>query len=339
MAVSDPSHTASTTLLFDRTARLRMQFSGSKAAESLTGLLTNDVLALKAGDGQYACALTPKGRVIADVRVFAVDDSATGERALLVDTNAAAGVGFAAMIRKYVNPRVTKYVDISAGTSCLTVAGPEALLLLESLATRDAPAGAAFPPGDAFAHRELQLGEHPARVLATPELGDLPAYDVLCARDAAAEIAAALVGAGATRASEAEWHRLRTIAGRPEWGVDMDESTLAQEANMDALHAISYTKGCYTGQETVARVHYRGHVNRTLRRISLTGDIAPSVGTVLLSGDAADVGGTRSIAVSANGPLVGIAMLRREVADGAALTWTDAAGLTQTVTVVGAPAS
>ena len=102
--------------MFDRSARLRMQFTGPKAAESLTGLVTNDVLALRGGDGLYACALTAKGRIIADVRVLSIADEGD-EPSLLVDANAASGTGFAAMIRKYVNPRLAKYVDVTDTTS------------------------------------------------------------------------------------------------------------------------------------------------------------------------------------------------------------------------------
>ena len=67
------------------------------------------------------------------------------------------------------------------------------------------------------------------------------------------------------------WDIARVEAGRPEWGIDMDDNTIPQEANFDALHAISYTKGCYVGQETVARVHFRGHVNKHLRGVRAAG--------------------------------------------------------------------
>ena len=79
------------------------------------------------------------------------------------------------------------------------------------------------------------------------------AFDALCTR---------VVAAGAAPAGLEAWDIARVEAGRPEWGIDIDDNTIPQEANFDALHAISYTKGCYVGQETVARVHFRGHVNR-----------------------------------------------------------------------------
>ena len=75
----------------------------------------------------------------------------------------------------------------------------------------------------------------------------------------------AAVHARATPGGLAVWEVARVEAGRPEWGIDMDDATIPQEANFDELGGISYTKGCYTGQEVVARVHFRGHVNRTIR--------------------------------------------------------------------------
>jgi folate-binding protein YgfZ len=99
----------------------------------------------------------------------------------------------------------------------------------------------------------------------------------------------------------------------------MDESTLPQEANMDELHAVSYTKGCYVGQETVARIHFRGHVNRTLRRLSFTDDVIPPRGTPLTDADQKDVGDIRSGVHSTGAGAIGIGMVRRELEDGATL--------------------
>ena len=104
--------------LVDRSARMRMHFAGAKPAETLTGLVTCDVLALGPGSGQFGAALTAKGKVIADVRIVARAD------AFLVETSEAAGPGFAAMIRKYVNPRLSKYADVSGVLRSVGVYGP-----------------------------------------------------------------------------------------------------------------------------------------------------------------------------------------------------------------------
>nr|MCU0627819.1 tRNA-modifying protein YgfZ [Gemmatimonadaceae bacterium] len=113
--------------------------------------------------------------------------------------------------------------------------------------------------------------------------------------------------------------RARIAAGWPVWGLDMDDATIPQEAEMDALHAISHAKGCYTGQETVARIHFRGHVNRMLRRIRLAGDTLPSRGTELLAEDDKVVGDIRSTTVLPDGTIAGIAMIRREIEHGRTL--------------------
>jgi tRNA-modifying protein YgfZ len=332
-----PLHAA---MLFDRSGRLRMQFSGAKAAESLTGLVTNDVLSLRGGDGQYACALTPKGRIIADVRIFALPAGDGVVQTLLVDANAASGVGFAAMIRKYVNPRLAKYVDVTATTACCTLVGGGASAVLAHVFT---DGDALRPLLDAsaamFSHRDLQLNGMQVRVARVPDCGEIAAFDLFCDREYLAALRDALVGAGAALQRDAEWHRLRVMAGRPEWGADMDEGTLAQEANMDALNAISYKKGCYTGQETVARVHFRGHVNRTLRRVHFAdGMLPPAVGTPLIGAEGTAVGDARSTARDASGHAIGIAMLRREVGDAAELTFADDTGAAHRVVVVGAAA-
>ena len=323
-------------LSFDRSDRLRMQFSGSKAAESLTGLVTNDVLALRGGDGLYACALTAKGRVISDVRILAMPADDGAVTSLLVDANAAGGVGFATMIRKYVNPRLAKYVDVSATTSCLTIDGVGAIALLDSLGA-DPIETAAVASGPAFTHRTIVVAGVTLRLVRVPDLGADTTFDLHVDRESAAVVAAALLSAGAMPGDTAAWHRRRVEAGRPEWGADMDESTLAQEANMDALQAISYKKGCYTGQETVARVHFRGHVNRTLRRVQHSDGTVPAIGTTLSGPDGAALGDARSAAELDANSAVGLAMLRREVPASATLTWVDGREQTHSVIVLDAP--
>src|SRR3954464_7187142 len=104
-------------LFFDRSDRNRMRISGAKAAELITGMVTNDVSAIKAGEGQYAAALTPQGKIVADLRVFALDD------ALLIDTPAAAAPGWKEMVRKYVNPRLAPYHDVTTELADIGVFG------------------------------------------------------------------------------------------------------------------------------------------------------------------------------------------------------------------------
>ena len=104
-------------ILVDRTYRTRMTFDGDRRVETLTGLVTNDIGALTPGSGLYAAALTPRGKIIADVRVFA------RESELLVDVPVRAAPGWLAMIRKFVNPRTTRYADASDALADIGVFG------------------------------------------------------------------------------------------------------------------------------------------------------------------------------------------------------------------------
>src|SRR6476619_5578876 len=104
-------------LFFDRSDRMRMRISGEKAAELVTGMVTNDVTSLVPGEGQFAAALTPKGKIVADLRIFALAD------ALLIDTAAAASAGWKEMVRKYINPRLAPYHDVTAEIADIGVFG------------------------------------------------------------------------------------------------------------------------------------------------------------------------------------------------------------------------
>src|SRR3954464_15723185 len=104
-------------LTFDRSDRLRIRISGPKAAELVTGMVTRDVSSLVPGEGQYAAALTPKGKIVADLRIFALDDS------LLIDTSAAAAPGWKEMVRKYINPRIAPYHDVTTELADIGVFG------------------------------------------------------------------------------------------------------------------------------------------------------------------------------------------------------------------------
>jgi len=118
--------------------------------------------------------------------------------------------------------------------------------------------------------------------------------------------------------SGAVWNVARIEAGRPVIGVDMDENTIPQEANLDTLEAISFTKGCYTGQETVARIHFRGHVNRHLR--GLIGDAPLAAGASVCDANDKVVGDVRSTAISPSRGPIAMAMVRREVETGATVS-------------------
>ncbi len=292
--------------LVDRSARLRMTFGGDAAKATLGGLLTNDVVSLTPGRGVRAAALTPKGRVIALLRVI---DRGTD---LFVDTEAAAAAGFVAMIRKYVNPRLAKYTDVSATTSCLGIYGEQgAIVGLLARATEADPAAlAALDPQCA-----LTVGAGEAAVLVVRSTDLAPGgFDLIGATAGVAALRATLETSGVVPADAERAEIARIEAGVPAWGREMDAETIPQEAMLDELGAIAFDKGCYTGQEVVARIHFRGHVNRHLRW--LLSEAPLPVGAPVRDADGKEVGDVRSSVRSpARGPLA-IAMVRREVTPG-----------------------
>ena len=127
----------SSAIVVDRSHRGRLRFIGEKAGEALTGLVTNDVLSLAPEHGQYGAALTSKGRIVADLRIFAHAGS------YFVDTSARAWPGWLAMVRKYVNPRVTGYRDESHAIRDIGVFGPQAEHIV---AARPRSSGTSSPP-------------------------------------------------------------------------------------------------------------------------------------------------------------------------------------------------
>jgi folate-binding protein YgfZ len=293
-------------VVVDRSHRTRTTFEGDRRVDTITGLVTNDVGALQPGMGQYAAALTPRGKIIADVRIFARESD------LLVDVPTRAGAGWTAMIRKFVNPRTTRYVDHTESMADVGLFGPRSRGIVASLTGLTADALGALP---AYGSLTGSIGDAPAFVVRASDIG-VEGYDVMVASDVRPVVWQRAIELGASPLGVSAWEIARIEAGRPEWGIDIDESTIPQEANFDELHAISYTKGCYTGQETVARVHFRGHVNRHLRGLTYPGTTAiPRAAELLGEGDKV-VGDVRSSAVSPRLGGIALGMVRREITPG-----------------------
>jgi folate-binding protein YgfZ len=288
-------------VLVDRAARLRMTLSGEKAKEALGGLVTNDVALIRPGVAQRSVALTPKGRVIAMLRVL---DRGTD---LLVDCEPSAADGFASMIKKFVNPRLAKHEVVTERTDCVGVYGPRAAAAVA------AAIGVERAALDALAPLGWLTNAAGVIALRSDELGG--GFDLIGEREAIGTVRAALAAAGVAELDETALEIAQLESGIPRFGTEMDGETIPQEANLDVLGAMSFNKGCFTGQEVVARIHFRGHVNRHLRRLRATAPLAK--GDVVVDSSGKEVGDVRSAAVSpAIGPIA-IAMIRREVEPGA----------------------
>ncbi len=308
-------------IVLNRSHRARMRFTGEKAGEVLTGLVTNDVTALAPGQGQYAAALTAKGKIVADLRVLRFDDG------YFTDASPRTRDAWFGLVRKYVNPRMAKYVDESASLLTLGVFGAQARYVVEEITGIGHSALAILTP---YSHVAAAAdGESlPTIVMRSPELGQTEGYELFLPADRYATAWESAVRARATPAGLAVWEVARVEAGRPEWGIDMDDTTIPQEANLEQLDAISYTKGCYTGQEVVARVHFRGHVNRTMRGLRASGTTPPPTGASLSDATGKAAGDVRSSLTSPRLGGIALGMVRREVENGAKLLarWGAAAG-------------
>ena len=301
------------TVFFEMPGRHISVFTGEKAVDALNGLVSNDLIPLAVGRGVYAAALTPKGKMLADVSIVR-----TEPQTFLVETTEHAGREWYAMVRKYVNPRLAKYRDDSAAVASIAVYGPAAPALLARLgvggmgdeALTDAMELGLRAWAD-WTGSSLVLAGASVYLIRAPHLGAMPGFVILAPVAARADVLKNLVRVGAVEGSDALWQLASLEGSRPLLGYDMDTNTIPQEANLDDWAAISYEKGCYTGQETVARLHFRGHVNKHLRGLRSQSALNP--GDPVFDTGGKLVGEVRRSGVS---PLLGpiaIAMLRREL--------------------------
>jgi tRNA-modifying protein YgfZ len=296
--------------LFDRSERGKLALSGSGSAEFLQGQVTNDVQGLEPGGGCYAAFLTNKGKMLGDLRILD-----TGEE-LLLDTERSALQELFNMIRRF---RVGYDVELHKRTlerGLLSLIGPDATTL----------AGGVELGPEEHAHRANELAGVAVRAIRTDVGVDLLVQDP----EAVADLAAALVDAGAVAVSETAVECLRVERGRPRYGVDLDDTVIPQEAGLND-RAVSFTKGCYVGQETVARLHYRGKPNRSLRGLALSAPAAR--GDELTLGERM-VGRLGSVAVSPRFGPIALGRVRREAENGAVVS---VGGDGATATVVALP--
>lgn len=294
----------------ERGDRARFRLWGKDPARMVHGLISNDLLKADAGRGVYAAMLTAKGRMIADVRVFRRAD---GE--VLVSIAREALEGTREHFRKMVPPLFARWADATDDVAEIGVYGPRSRELLSAALGTEVPA----LEEDAFV--EPDFGDARVLVAATREAGGEEGFDVFVAAERAAELWAALRDAGARPVGFGVLETLRIEAGRPRYGAELTEETIPTEAYESAGlmgRAISFNKGCYTGQEVIVRIAHRGHVNRHLRGLLLGDAPAPATRAALVNPETGkEVGWTASAAFSPRlGQTVAMAYVRREIGPG-----------------------
>jgi tRNA-modifying protein YgfZ len=294
--------------VLDRSDRGKLALTGADAASFLQGQVTNDVEGLSAGAGCYAAFLTPKGKMLGDLRILAADAE------LLLDTERAALQGLFNMIRRFSIGYDVQLHKRTVECGLLSLIGPGSASV----------AGASDLPATEHAHQLVRIPDtdHSARAIRT-DVG----IDLLCDADDTDAVRSALADAGAVPVAEAAADCLRVERGRPRYGLDLDDSVIPQEAGLNE-RAVSFTKGCYVGQETVARLFYRGKPNRQLRGLRLSAPAAPSD---QLTFEDRVVGQLTSVVASpAFGPIA-LALVRREAPVGTVVSVGDGSGVTAEV--------
>ncbi len=280
--------------LLDRSARGKLLLRGAEAVEYLQGQLTNDIEALEPGEGCYAALLDRKGHMQADMRVLRL-----AEDEVWIDVEAETLAAVRRHLEMYKVGRQVEVEDATAERAILSLIGPRSAELASS------------PPLPEHASEHVAIAGNECLAVGT-SLG----IDLVAVTAEIEPLRTALVLAGAPEVGPEAVEILRIEAGTPRFGAEMDSGTMPAEAGI-VERAVNFEKGCYIGQETVARLHYRGKPNRHLRGLRLSGAAAP--GTALRL-DEKEVGRIGSSAVSPQHGPIALAILRREAEPGADLS-------------------
>lgn len=264
------------TAVIERPDRGVVRLDGADRKSFLQGVLTNDVLALEPGGGCYAAMLTPQGRMIADMNVF----DAGGF--VLLDVAREQAASIASRFDHSIFSEDVSVREATAEFGRFALAGPRAGEVTAAVAA----AVAAGIPG--------------VRSFANPAW-PIPVFELFCDPGAEEPLRAAFRAAGAVEAGREEVEAVRIEEGVPLFGVDMDDDTIPLEAGIEG-RAISFTKGCYVGQEVIVRVLHRGHGRVARKLVRLEIDVAsdrnlPPVGTPLVA-EGREVGKLTSVAWS-----------------------------------------
>jgi aminomethyltransferase len=254
----------------DLSARGRIVARGRDRARLLHAITSNEVKQMTPGTGCYAFLLSPQGRIQADLCLFCFDDH------FLLDTEAELREKVHQHIKRYIIADQVELEDVTAQTACIGLEGPAAAGMIEVPAAEYGHG----PWGDCTAARVTMTGQ--------------PGFRIFCAVDKKAEAIAKLEALAAQAATLDDARVVRIENGKPRYGEDITDTSLPQETQQ--MHAVSFTKGCYLGQEIVERIRARGHVNRKLVRLEFEGGQAPEGAEIMSSVVSPETGMTVALA-------------------------------------------
>ncbi len=278
----------------DLSGRGKIRVTGEDRARLLHAMTTQDVQALTPGQGCYAFFLNAQGRILGDANIFCREDS------FLLDTEPETRQKLYDHIDRYIIADDVTLEDITGEMATIAIEGPQAAAVLERL-------GAPVPEAD-YATRSWS-GTIVARVSSTGAAG----YSIFMLPTKKAELVAALAAAGVAEGILDDARTVRIEHGKPRYGEEITERYLVQETAQ--LNAVSFSKGCYLGQEIVERVRSRAQIHRVLRRLTVDATEPPPAGTKLKSGDADAAEIASAVYSPALGKVAALAYVRTQFAE------------------------
>ena len=279
-------------------ARGRIRVSGSEATMFLNGLITNDIKALAENRWMPAVFPTVQGRLIGAVRVIRGNGPA-----FLIDTDEASHEAVLKTVARFTLAGDFHVSDVTAETALMSVQGKRATAVIEKLFEKSL----AELPRNGVVETEWQ--NVPVTIIRATHTAE-DGFDLVIDSAHAAQLRQSLADAGAQPVDQDMVEILRIEAGIARYGRDMDETTVVPETNLD--DAVSYTKGCYVGQEIIVRIKHRGHVAKKLAGLRFETDQKIEPGTIIRTADNTEVGRVTSTTVSPKLGSIGLGYVRYE---------------------------
>jgi tRNA-modifying protein YgfZ len=315
--------------LFDVSHRAKVEVRGREAAFFLHNLATNDVRGLAEGSGCETFFTNQKARIVAHARAFLLEKK-PDEQLYLLDADPGAGGRIVQHLDRHLISEQVEMADRTGDFAAMHLAGPRAFDVLERVF------GDAVPDLDQLKQRWRAVRSGVDSYLLRLDPLGVPGFDVACPPEQAPKIWTMLRNAGALPAGRGAWEPLRIEAGTPRDGADFDDSVLVMEVGRTPL-AISYTKGCFLGQEPIVRARDLGHVNRTLLGVKIQGAQPMPRGTKLVHAGQ-DAGQVTSSAFSPGlDTVVALAYVRRGHQQPGTILEVAEEGSTRTAEVVALP--
>ncbi len=248
----------------DVSYRSRHQLTGDDRAKFLHRIISNDVENLSAGQGTYAMLLTHRGKIIADLNIYVLED------AIIIDTAPETRENVFTELDKYIIADDVEFSDLTAETGAIAIHGPKSPELVGSvLGISDV---AHLQERHNYEREADALFKNAIVCVRTDNTGET-GYTLYTAADGLASLWSALMAEGSKfNVQPIGWNALESLrieAGIPRYGTELTDAVIPLEAELE--HAIDFEKGCYIGQEIVARMKYRGHPNRLLRGLEIDG--------------------------------------------------------------------